>query len=112
MQKVLWRWLCGLVGAFIALPAVAQNFPEKPITLIVPWSAGGGTDVAMRSLAEVTAKHLGQRVVIENRAGASGTHRPVINGKKCAAGRLHRLADADHGIPPAAHDQNGIRSDD
>ena len=81
MQKVSWRLLGGLLGVFIALPAAAQNFPEKPVTLIVPWSAGGGTDVAMRSLAEVMAKHLGQRMVVENKAGASGTIGPSSMAK-------------------------------
>ena len=61
--------------------AVAQSFPERPVTLIVPWSAGGGTDVALRSLADTTSKHLGQRVVVENRAGASGTIGPAWMAK-------------------------------
>ena len=81
MRKASWYWLCGLAGVLLAWSAGAQNFPEKPITLIVPWSAGGGTDVAMRSLAEVTAKYLGQRVVVENRAGASGTIGPTSMAK-------------------------------
>ncbi len=55
----------------------AQNFPEKPITLICPWPAGGTTDVAMRALAEAMSKQLGQRVVIENKPGAAGTVGPA-----------------------------------
>jgi tripartite-type tricarboxylate transporter receptor subunit TctC len=65
--------LCAVFGSLSAVTASAQSFPERPVTLIVPWPAGGGTDVAMRSLAEATSKHLGQRIVIENRGGASGT---------------------------------------
>ena len=61
--------------------AHAQSFPERPVTLIVPWSAGGGTDVALRALAEATSKHLGQRVTVENRAGASGTIGPAWMAK-------------------------------
>src|SRR5690242_17901711 len=68
----IWR-LLAVFGAVVSFTALAQNFPERPVTLIVPWPPGGGTDVAMRSLAEATSKHLGQRVVIENRGGASGT---------------------------------------
>ena len=65
-------------AALIALPALAgaQNgdaFPSKPITLWVPWPAGGGTDGTMRVLAEAAGRHLGQRVNIENRSGAGGT---------------------------------------
>jgi tripartite-type tricarboxylate transporter receptor subunit TctC len=51
----------------------AQNFPTRPVTLIVGFAAGGATDITMRSLAEATQKHLGQRFVIENRAGATAT---------------------------------------
>lgn len=57
--------------------AMAQSFPTKPITLIVPWPAGGSTDVAMRTLSEAASKHLGQPIVIDNKAGASGTLGPA-----------------------------------
>jgi tripartite-type tricarboxylate transporter receptor subunit TctC len=62
------------VGTSLAAPtAFAQGFPTRPITLIVPWPAGGATDVTMRLLAELAGRHMGQRVVIENRPGAGGT---------------------------------------
>ncbi len=48
-------------------------FPSRPITLIVPWTAGGGTDIALRALATATSKHLNQTIVVENRPGAGGT---------------------------------------
>lgn len=57
--------------------ALAQNYPSKPVTFIVPWPAGGSSDLVMRALAETTQKHLGQPIVIENRAGASGTLGPA-----------------------------------
>ncbi len=57
--------------------AQAQNFPARPVTLIVPWPAGGTTDVSLRALATATEKHLGQSIVIENRGGASGTLGPA-----------------------------------
>ena len=57
--------------------ARAQNFPSKPVTLIVPWPAGGTTDVGMRALALATEKHLGQSIVIENRPGAGGVLGPM-----------------------------------
>ncbi len=61
------------VVAACSIAAHAQKFPEKPVTLIVPWPPGGSTDLAMRALAEATSKHLPHRVVIENRPGVSGT---------------------------------------
>jgi tripartite-type tricarboxylate transporter receptor subunit TctC len=48
-------------------------FPNRPITLWVPWPAGGATDLSMRILAEVAGRVLGQKIVIENRGGAAGT---------------------------------------
>ena len=49
------------------------EFPLRPITLWVPWAAGGATDLTLRFLAEVASESLGQRIVIENRGGAGGT---------------------------------------
>jgi len=56
--------------------AQAQSFPTRPVTLIVPWAAGGTTDIGMRALATATEKHLGQSIVVENRPGGSGTLGP------------------------------------
>jgi tripartite-type tricarboxylate transporter receptor subunit TctC len=55
------------------MPALAQDFPAKPVTLICPWPAGGTTDQYMRALAQLTTKYLGQPIVIENKPGAGGT---------------------------------------
>jgi len=58
----------------LARPALAQaGFPNRPVSLIVPFPPGGTTDVTLRALAEGAAKHLGQNVVIENRPGAANT---------------------------------------
>ncbi len=61
--------------------ATAQSFPAKSITLIYPWPAGGSTDVHLRKLAEIAAKHLGQPIIIENKVGASGMLGPVAMAK-------------------------------
>nr|WP_256228306.1 tripartite tricarboxylate transporter substrate binding protein [Variovorax sp. YR750] len=53
--------------------AMAQDWPSRPITIVVPFPAGGGTDVAIRSIQPQLQKELGQPVVIDNRAGAGGT---------------------------------------
>ena len=76
------RTFLGGVAAIAALPkpAFAQGaagFPSKPITLICPWPAGGPTDVVMRAMAEGAGKVLGQAVVVDNKAGASGTLGPA-----------------------------------
>jgi tripartite-type tricarboxylate transporter receptor subunit TctC len=69
--------LCAAVAAMAAPFAVqAQAYPSKPITLIVPWPAGGSTDRHHRALAELAAKHLGQNIIIENKPGGGGTSGP------------------------------------
>ena len=65
------RGLAALALAGLASVACAA-FPERPITLIVPWAAGGSTDILARSLAEQLSRSLGQPVIVDNRAGASG----------------------------------------
>lgn len=62
------------VGSVIASgPALAQSYPSKPITLVVPFAAGGPTDVVARLLGASMGKTLGQTIVIENKTGAGGT---------------------------------------
>jgi tripartite-type tricarboxylate transporter receptor subunit TctC len=56
-----------------AQPAASQAYPTKPITLVVPFPAGGGNDALARIVAEKLSKPLGQQVVVENRGGAGGT---------------------------------------
>lgn len=56
-----------------ANPAAAQDYPTKPVRLIVPYSAGGVTDQYGRAFAELAGKRLGQSVIVENKTGANGT---------------------------------------
>lgn len=80
------RRILGLAaGLLLALAAQAQSFPAKPVTLIVPWPAGGSTDLYFRKLGEVTARHLGQPLVIENRPGGSGMNGPATMAKTARA---------------------------
>jgi tripartite-type tricarboxylate transporter receptor subunit TctC len=55
----------------------AQGFPNKPITLICAFPAGGAGDLVLRTMAEVAGKHLGQPIVVDNRVGGSGTVGPA-----------------------------------
>jgi tripartite-type tricarboxylate transporter receptor subunit TctC len=59
-------------AALLPLPAAAQAYPNKPITMIVPFSAGGTTDILARIVGQALTAELGQSVVIDNRAGAGG----------------------------------------
>lgn len=68
----MFRWIVAAALAAAALPAHAQPFPSKPIRLIVAYSPGGTGDVVARIVADKLGPALGQTVVVENRAGASG----------------------------------------
>ena len=59
--------------AALTLPAAAQDYPSKPITLIVPFPPGGSTTIVARSITDKLAEILGQQIIIDNRAGAGGT---------------------------------------
>src|SRR5437763_6844180 len=59
---------------FVAVSARAQHdYPTRPITLVVPYAAGGGNDIMARTVADKMSRTLGQQIVIENRAGAGGS---------------------------------------
>src|SRR4051812_40038867 len=62
-----------LVFACFAAGAQAQDYPSRPITLLVPYAAGGGNDVMARIVAEKMSRTLGQQIVIENKGGAGGS---------------------------------------
>ena len=66
------RYVLACLVAMLALPALAQDYPNRPITLIVPFAAGGSSDVNARLIAEQMSHTLGQRIIIENIGGAGG----------------------------------------
>jgi tripartite-type tricarboxylate transporter receptor subunit TctC len=76
-MRVIHRLAGALAGlsalAALAAPAQAQPYPARPITMIVPFAAGGPTDIVARIVADNMSKTLGQQIVIENVVGAGGT---------------------------------------
>jgi len=71
-RRSVWRLASAflLCCALVAIPAYAQQYPVKPVRMVVPSSPGGGTDIVARIIAPDLSKRLGQQLVIENRAGA------------------------------------------
>jgi tripartite-type tricarboxylate transporter receptor subunit TctC len=61
------------LAVLVAQGAAAQDYPTRPITLVVPYAAGGGNDAMARIVADKMSKTLGQQIVIENRGGAGGS---------------------------------------
>jgi tripartite-type tricarboxylate transporter receptor subunit TctC len=77
-MKLVRRQFMRLAAGAAALPAAsrlasAQSYPSRPITLIVPYPAGGAADIIARIIAERMGRPLGQRIVIENVGGADGS---------------------------------------
>jgi tripartite-type tricarboxylate transporter receptor subunit TctC len=65
--------VCALMGRFSATAAKTRKYPNKPINIVVPWNAGGGSDVFVRTLVTGAKKYLGQPMTVLNRGGAGGT---------------------------------------
>ena len=95
--------LAGLALALSAAGAFAQAFPSKPIKLIVPFSAGSGTDIAARAVGEAMAKGLGQPVMIENRPGAGGTIAAAAVAKGEADGHTVLVPSSGHAVNPSIY---------
>ena len=67
------RWLAALAAVFAAFASHAQEYPSKPVRLLIPWAAGGSTDSIGRILAQKLNEYTGQQWIVDNRGGATGT---------------------------------------
>ena len=72
MMRGKWRVIAGGVLAALSCVATAQNFPTKPVRIVVPFPPGGGVDIVARVVGPRLAAQYGQQVIVENRAGAAG----------------------------------------
>ncbi|WP_157270649.1 Bug family tripartite tricarboxylate transporter substrate binding protein [Azohydromonas aeria] len=93
--------LAGLAGW--AGGAHAQSWPTKPVTVIVPFPAGGGTDSFARPLFAALSKQLGQQVVIDNRGGAGGNVGATLAAKAAPDGYTWFMGGVHHAIAPAIY---------
>ncbi|MDH4293096.1 MAG: tripartite tricarboxylate transporter substrate-binding protein, partial [Betaproteobacteria bacterium] len=73
MNPRQFRWPA-LAAALLlaATAATAQNYPSRPVRFVVPYAPGGSTDTLARAIGTTLSDHLGQQVVVDNRAGANG----------------------------------------
>jgi tripartite-type tricarboxylate transporter receptor subunit TctC len=83
--------------------AAAQSWPAKPIRVIIPFTAGSGTDVVFRSMSEQLAKQLGQPVVVENRTGAGGTIGSGLVAKADPDGYTFLVNSSSHTVNPSTY---------
>ena len=92
-----------LTAAFLLFGsmAAAQGWPAKPITLVVPFPPGGGTDAFARPLAAQLGKQLGRQVIIDNRGGAGGTVGASVAAKAPPDGYTFLIGAVHHAIAPS-----------
>lgn len=108
------RWLAGLAAAaiFAIAPAQAQQFPSRPITLVVPFAAGGPTDIIARVTAQAMTTVLGQQVVVENQVGAGGTIAINRVAKATADGHTILISHVNHATSATLYRNLPYRSAD
>jgi tripartite-type tricarboxylate transporter receptor subunit TctC len=99
--RTYWRAALAALLA-VALPVQAQGtWPARPITLIVPFPPGGGTDAFARPLAAQLSKQLGRQVIIDNRGGAGGTVGASLAAKSAPDGYTFFVGAVHHAIAPS-----------
>ncbi|VFR32890.1 Tricarboxylate transport protein TctC [plant metagenome] len=100
MRTSLHRLLCPLLAAVLATAGglAHAEFPDRPLRIIVPFAAGGATDVIARTVAQEMAGKLGQPVVVENKAGANGNIGASMVARAAPDGYTMLMATSSHAI--------------
>ena len=80
------RWALFFIGLMVAGCAAAQEFPSKPVRIVVPWPPSGNVDITARTVAPAFGEALGQSAIVENRAGAAGAIGSAAVAKAAADG--------------------------
>ena len=102
-RRALLQWSAGASMASL-LPAGAQsNWPTKPVNLVVPFPAGGGTDAFARPLSAIFSKNTGKQLIIDNRGGAGGTLGAGIAAKAAPDGYNFFMGAVHHTIAPSMY---------
>ena len=103
LSSFLRAGMAALLSAAAASTALADGWPAKPITIVVPFVAGGTTDIVARTVGQKLSESLKQPVIIDNRGGAGGTVGATIASKAPADGYTLFLATIAHSIAPGLY---------
>jgi len=96
-----WRLLGALAGCVLwPLLAVGQDYPNKPVRIVVPFTAGSATDILARTLGQKLAELWAQQVIVDNRAGAGGTIGASLVAKAAPDGLTLMVHSAAHAVNP------------
>ncbi len=95
--------LSSMLGALVALPVAAQNYPGKPVRMIIPFSAGGAADVPGRIVTQKLGEALKQQVIVENRPGAGSSIGAELAAKSAPDGYTLFMISNTHFVSAALH---------
>ena len=102
-MQALVKWFAALALAAVSAAAIAQGYPHKTIRLIVPFPAGGPTDIIARTVGQKLTESMGQAVVIDNRGGSGGNIGADIVAKAAPDGYTLLMAIVSHAINPSLY---------
>jgi tripartite-type tricarboxylate transporter receptor subunit TctC len=101
LQRVTTKRLVTVTALMLlTVDAIAQTYPDKPVRMIVPFAAGGGSDTTGRIIGQRLSELLGRNVIVDNRAGAAGLIGTELAVRSPADGYTLLLADASHSSNP------------
>jgi tripartite-type tricarboxylate transporter receptor subunit TctC len=100
--RTIHGWIGALIVAVI-LPAAAQNFPSRPVRMVVPYPAGGANDIVARLVSPTLIQQLGQQVIVDNRGGGNTLIGSEIVAKSAPNGYTLLVVAAGHAINPALY---------
>jgi tripartite-type tricarboxylate transporter receptor subunit TctC len=101
--KMFFHTIAGVLLAAIAVGGAAQDYPTRPIRMVIPFPPGGGADIAGRIVGQKLTERLGVQVVIDNRPGASTLIATEITAKAPGDGYTLLMAAGSHAINPALY---------
>ena len=102
-RRSMLQWAAASSAATL-LPALAQSsWPTKPVTIVVPFPAGGGTDAFARPLSAIFSKQTGKQLIIDNRGGAGGTLGAGVAAKSAPDGYNYLMGAVHHTIAPSMY---------
>ncbi len=102
-RALLGRTLLALAAPWMAGAALAQAWPTKPVTIVVPFPAGGGTDAFARPLFAAMSKNVGKQFVIDNKGGAGGNVGATLAAKAAPDGYTFFMGAVHHTIAPSMY---------
>jgi tripartite-type tricarboxylate transporter receptor subunit TctC len=97
-MRIPVRWLTLVTAAVLAMPAPAQNYPARPVRMVVPYAAGGNTDITARAIAVKLSEVFGQQVIVDNRPGGATNIGAEIVAKSAPDGYMMLMGGASNAI--------------